>query len=499
MRKSGILLHISSLPGKYGIGNFGKEAYAFIDKLVRANQKVWQILPLGPTGFGDSPYQSFSTYAGNPYFIDLEKLIEYKWLQKSECDRIYEGVDPLHIDYFHLYKTRFPLLKKAFQKAKADGLLSDPAYLSFQEQHAHWLLDYALFMAIKDQFMGKAFIDWPVKLRDHDEAALLEFRRRNAEQVEFYEFLQFEFFRQWFALKDYASKKQIEIIGDIPIYVAFDSADTWANPHLFQLNEQGLPIAIAGCPPDGFSADGQLWGNPLYDWEAHKKEGFRWWIGRIRHCFDMVDVLRIDHFRGFDAYFSIPYGANTAAGGHWEQGPGYSLFEAIKTELGEQRIIAEDLGYVTDSVRELVNQCKFPNMKVLQFAFDTRDTGNAADYLPHNYEKNAVVYTGTHDNATLVEWLFDINKEEFKAVMSYFALPKGAGKEQIAKAMIRAAMASVADTCIIPMQDYLVQGGMHRMNRPSTLGMNWRYRIAKTDFTAKLVKEIRELTQVYAR
>ncbi len=499
MRKSGILMHISSLPSKYGIGNFGRAAYDFVDRLVSAGQSMWQILPLGPTGFGDSPYQSFSTYAGNPYFIDLEKLIEKGWLKKSECDRIYRGTDESSVDYHMLYQTRFSLLKKAYGVAKSEGFFKKKEYRSFLWKNEFWLSDYALYMAIKDKFSGKSFMEWPKKLRERAKEALKEFQMHNEEQVEFHQFLQYEFFSQWSELKQYAGHHGIEIIGDIPIYVAFDSADTWANPHLFQLTDKGYPKAIAGCPPDGFAEDGQLWGNPLYDWDAHKKEGFAWWISRIRHCFEMVDVLRIDHFRGFDEYFSIPYKATTAAGGHWEKGPGYALFEKIKQEIGDKRIIAEDLGYVTDSVRELVNRCNYPGMKVFQFAFDSRDTGNAADYLPHNYSKNAVVYTGTHDNATLLEWLGDINKEEYRTVSCYIGARKGDTKEDLVKGMIRTAMSSVADICIIPIQDYLLQGGECRMNRPSSIGGNWKYRIRKKDLSAKLMKEIHDLTKLYAR
>lgn len=499
MRKSGILMHISSLPSKYGIGTLGKAAYDFIDHLAEAGQSLWQILPLGPTGFGDSPYQSFSTYAGNPYFIDLEILIERGWLKKRVCDRVYRGINNMDVDYQMLYQTRFLLLKEAFEAAKEEGYFKKKEYRIFCDTNAYWLKDYTLFMAIKKEYAGKSFIEWPKKLRERAKDALKDFAGSHAEDIAFYEFLQFEFFQQWSNLKKYAGHHGIEIIGDIPIYVAFDSADTWANPHLFQLSKFMTPKSIAGCPPDGFAANGQLWGNPLYDWEAHKKEGFVWWLSRIRHCFEMVDVLRIDHFRGFDEYFSIPFGESTAAGGHWEKGPGFSLFEKIKQELGQKRIIAEDLGYVTDSVRELVDRCKYPGMKVLQFAFDSRDTGNAADYLPHNYDRNCVVYTGTHDNATLLEWLFDISEEEYRAVCEYIGARQGDTKEVLVKELIRTAMASVADMCIIPIQDYLVQGGKARMNRPSTLGTNWRYRIGKKDMSKKKIREIYDLTKRYAR
>lgn len=494
MRKSGILLHISSLSSKYGIGNFGKEAYQFVDKLKEAGQSYWQILPLGPTGFGDSPYQSFSTFAGNPYFIDLEELINEGLLTKKECDDIDFGEGS--VNYKKLYDGRFKLLHKAYERA---NVIENREFEDFVFENSKWIWDYALFMALKDCFNGGMFINWPTDIKYRYDYAIDYYREKLYFDVEFYQFLQYKFEVQWKKLKAYANERGIEIIGDIPIYVAMDSADTWAHPELFQIGEDGKPTAVAGCPPDGFAPDGQLWGNPLYNWEFHKYTDFRWWISRLKKCFERYDVIRIDHFRGFDEYYSIPAEDETAAGGHWEKGPGIELFEKIKGELGDCKLIAEDLGYVTDSVRELVNRSGYPGMKVLEFAFDSRDTGSANDYLPHNYTRNSVVYTGTHDNETLMGWLKDINKEEYKKVLDYFNLKEDAKLSQICDAMIRGAMGSVSDTCIIPMQDYLHCGHKHRMNKPSTLGNNWKFRLDKNGMGEDVWERIRHLTKLYGR
>ncbi|HEY9574902.1 MAG TPA: 4-alpha-glucanotransferase [Lachnospiraceae bacterium] len=495
MRKSGILLHISSLPSKYGIGNFGKNAYDFVDKLKEAGQKCWQILPLGPTSYGDSPYQSFSTFAGNPYFIDLEELIEEGLLSKKECDDFFWGEDEEKVDYEALYKGRFQLLYKAYERAK---VYENDAFTTFVYEQSSWLEDYALFMALKDFFEGKSWNEWPQDIKFRYGYALDYYREKLYFSVEFYKYLQFLFANQWKRLKSYANRQGIEIIGDIPIYVALDSADTWAQPELFQLDEDRLPKAVAGCPPDGFSADGQLWGNPLYRWDYHANTGYEWWVRRIRHCFSLYDVVRIDHFRGFDEYYSIPYGDKTAANGHWEKGPGIALFDTIKWHLGQKTIIAEDLGYVTDSVRELVRMSGFPGMKVLEFAFDSRDTGSANDYLPHNYTKNSVVYTGTHDNETLMGWLSDITKEEKTLLADYMDCKDGSDKD-LCKRVIRSAMQSVSDVCIIPMQDYLGYGKETRMNTPSTLGQNWKWRLKEGEFDKKVIEELAHMSKLYGR
>ncbi|MBQ9109900.1 MAG: 4-alpha-glucanotransferase, partial [Oscillospiraceae bacterium] len=396
-RSAGILLPISSLPSKYGIGCFDKAAYAFVDFLKDAGQTCWQILPLGQTSYGDSPYQSFSTFAGNPYFISLDALCDEQLLTKEECEAV-ALPDTDYIDYSRLYETRYSLLRKAYSRMENDNAVSE--FTASQP----WLEDYALFMALKDHFGGVSWDNWTEDIRLRKEEALKHWKERLAKEIGFYQFLQYQFFRQWNNLKAYANANGIRIIGDIPIYVAFDSADAWANPELFQLDEIGLPKAVAGCPPDGFAAEGQLWGNPLYDWEYHKETGFKWWIERLRQCFAMYDVVRIDHFRGFDEYYAIPYGDKTAKNGHWEQGPGMELFHAVEAALGKREVIAEDLGFMTDSVRQLVKDSGFPNMKVLEFAFDSRDTGSRNDYLPHNYNENCVAYTGTHDNQTITAW-----------------------------------------------------------------------------------------------
>ena len=411
MRASGILLPVFSLWSPNGIGCFSREAYQWVDFLVKAGQRYWQILPLGPTSFGDSPYQSFSTYAGNPYFIDLEALVKEKLLTRAQINAADMGSDERYIDYGKLYHERMPLLKKAYQKSKKTP---DPAFVEFWTKNAWWLDDYALFMAVKDVFGGASWDQWAEDIRFRWDNAIWYYKETYKEEVGFYAWLQYIFAKQWRALKDYANEKGVKIIGDLPIYVAYDSADVWAHPELFQLRDDRMPAAVAGCPPDGFSADGQLWGNPLYRWERHRNTGYVWWIGRIEQCFQMYDVVRIDHFRGFDEYYSIPAGDRTAVNGRWEKGPGMELFRAIKNRLGQKEIIAEDLGYMTDSVRRMVKESGYPNMKVLEFAFDSRDSSGANDYLPHNYETNCVAYTGTHDNETVLGWLSSIKKSEKK-------------------------------------------------------------------------------------
>ncbi len=495
MRASGILLPVSSLPSEYGIGCFSKSAYEFVDQLKRAGQKYWQILPLGPTSYGDSPYQSFSTFAGNPYFISLEDLIEEGVLTKKECDAADFGSDPRNVDYGKLYKERFRLLRKAYERS---DISKNAEFKKFMEQNGYWVRDYALFMAVKDLFHGAGWNEWPEDIRKRWGYALEYYQRTLYYEIEFYEYVQFKFFEQWYRLKAYANERNIKIIGDIPIYVAFDSADTWANPQLFQLDENGMPISVAGCPPDGFAADGQVWGNPLYRWNYHEQTQFSWWIGRLAACFRMYDTVRIDHFRGFDEYFSIPYGEKTAHHGHWEKGPGMKLFWRVRECLGEKEIIAEDLGYVTDSVRQLVKDSGYPGMKVIEFAFDSRDTGSASDYLPHNYTQNCVVYTGTHDNETLTGWLEEISPEERKMVRKYLNNYHDTRKE-LYWDLDCLAMSSVAKLCVIPIQDYLGYGKEARINRPSTLGINWKWRLLKDEFTDDLADKIADLTMCYGR
>jgi 4-alpha-glucanotransferase len=494
-RAAGILLPISSLPSKYGIGCFSKSAYEFVDQLEAAGQSYWQILPLGPTSYGDSPYQSFSTFAGNPYFVCLEDLIEEGVLTEEECDAVNFGDHPSYVDYGKLYEGRFGLLRKAYERS---NIYENPQFHEFCNANYWWLDGYALFMAVKKRFDGKAWSEWAKDIRLRWENALDYYRRELYFDIEFYKYIQFKFQEQWKKLKTYANEKDIKIIGDIPIYVAFDSADTWANPQNYQFDEENLPVAVAGCPPDAFSATGQLWGNPLYKWDYHKSQNYDWWVQRVNHCFEMYDVVRIDHFRGFDEYYSIPYGDLTAENGHWEKGPGMDLFNTIKNRLGEKQIIAEDLGYMTDTVRELVKDSCYPNMKVLEFAFDSRDTGSASDYLPHNYPNNCVVYTGTHDNETLASWYKTIRPEERQMVKDYLHNQKVTEKT-VHTEMIVLAMRSVADTCIIPIQDYFGYDNSARMNHPSTTGSNWKWRLAEDEITEEMLKEIGELTRIYGR
>ena len=495
MRTSGVLMPISSLPSPYGIGTMGKSARKFVDFLVKGGQTYWQILPICPTSYGDSPYQSFSSFAGNPYFIDLDILCKENLLKKKECESFDWGTSEEYIDYGTMYVSRYALLHKAYARF-VKNMPED--FSSFCEAEKDWLEDYTLFMALKDANDGKAWGQWDEKLRVRDAAALDEARKKYAEDIEFYKMLQYLFFKQWRELKAYANENGIEIIGDVPIYVAGDSADVWANPKQFYLDEDLNPIEVAGCPPDGFSADGQLWGNPLFRWDEMKKDNYAWWTKRIKAMSELYDIIRIDHFRGFDEYYAIPYGDKTAENGWWEKGPGIDLFRAISARLGDREIIAEDLGYMTDSVKQLVEESGYPNMKVIEFAFDERDTGNASDYLPHNYPRNCVVYTGTHDNETLVSWLEDITPAERRQVREYLNNFRDSGKE-LCQDLICLVMRSVANLCIIPMQDYLGLDNSARMNQPSTLGKNWKWRLKEGQFTKELQKEMKTLAVRYGR
>ena len=494
-RTAGILLPITSLPSKYGIGCFSKSAYDFVDWLKEAGQSYWQILPLGPTSYGDSPYQSFSTFAGNPYFISLEALIQEGVLTEEECEAADFGKRADDIDYEKQYLNRYPLLRKAYERS---NISENPDYQRFVAENAWWLSDYALFMAVKDRFEGKPWTEWAEDIRLRWENAMDYYRRELYFDIEFQQYLQYQFYRQWMQLKHYANEKGIQFIGDIPIYVAMDSADAWAHPELFQLDEDNQPTAVAGCPPDGFSATGQLWGNPLYRWDYHRQTGYSWWISRLWYCFQLYDVVRIDHFRGFDEYFSIPFGAESAIGGHWEKGPGIELFRRVEEALGWKQVIAEDLGYVTDSVRELVRQSGFPGMKVLEFAFDSRDSGCANDYLPHNYTENAVAYTGTHDNETIAGWWKSITPEEQKLARSYLCDQHTPAK-YLHKSFISLIMRSRASLCVIPIQDYMGLDNKCRINKPSTVGINWRWRLTEDQLTRELQEEIYEMALRYGR
>ena len=499
-RAAGILLPVFSLPGRYGIGSLGKEACRFVDFLREAGQSYWQILPMGPTSYGDSPYQSFSTYAGNPYFIDIDTLVEDGLLTESEA-AVEEKPDGVPIDYEELYRKRFVLLRKAYDRflLTPDGvgefkkLRSD--YADFTAKNADWLDDFSLFMALKTAYGGKSFLEWDAALRLREPAAIAAARKKYAEEIDFHAFLQYLFAVQYAELKRYAGEAGVRIIGDIPIYVAPDSSDVWANPELFQLDENRVPIAVAGCPPDAFSATGQLWGNPLYRWQKHAETGFAWWMERLRHAFSMCDVLRIDHFRGFESYYSIPYGHKTAEFGRWEKGPDHAFFETLHEKLGDVPVIAEDLGFLTPEVLKLVADTGYPGMKVLQFAFDSREE---SDYLPHHYPTNCVVYTGTHDNDTTNSWFDEIPEADRAYAREYLGY-RGTDDTDPATALIRAALASVADTVVIPMQDWLGLGSEARINHPSTLGGNWIWRMKSGLLTEKLTERIRRMTRLYGR
>ncbi len=490
MRRCGVLMPISSLPTQFGIGGFSKEAYEFVDFLAASGQSLWQILPLGPTGYGDSPYQSFSTFAGSPYYISLDALIEQGLLTQEECSSVDFGEDSTKVDYEKIYYTRFKLLRLAYERADVHN---NAEYTTFVENNKAWLQDYALYMAIKDSLGGISWIEWEEDIRLRKPQAMQEYTQKFADEIAFYSYQQYLFSTQWLALKTYANEKGISIIGDIPIYVAFDSADTWSNPELFQLDQENIPIAVAGCPPDAFSATGQLWGNPLYRWDYHEETDFAWWMRRLSHCFNIYDIVRIDHFRGFDEYWSIPYGEETAEFGAWKKGPGYKLFEVMKRELGNCPVIAEDLGFLTPSVLKLVKKTGYPGMKVLQFAFDSREEN---DYLPHNYDRNCVVYTGTHDNDTVNGWITAMSKKDLAFAKKYLNVRKN---QDICNHLICTALSCVADTAVIPMQDYLELGAEARINIPSTLGGNWEWRMGKDACTEELSKQMLELASIYGR
>ena len=495
MRDSGILCPIFSLPGPYGIGCFSGHARKFVDFLKEAGQSNWQILPLGPTGYGDSPYQSFSTFAGNPYLIDLEALIDQGLLSKKECDSADLEEDSGSVDYSRMYERKLALLRRAYSRSEAENTAD---FKEFAKENAYWLEDYALFMAIKDAHDGAPYDAWEEDISNYEPQAVAVWKRDLEQEMGFYRYIQYEFTRQWKALRKYANDRGIRIIGDIPIYVSADSADFWAHRDLFLLDERGRISKVAGVPPDGFSATGQVWGNPLYDWEEHARTGYDWWIRRMSKCIELSDIIRIDHFRGFDEYFAIPAGDRSAVSGHWEKGPGMKLFDALSEALGRTPIIAEDLGYVTDSVRKLVRDSGFPNMKVLEFAFDSRDSTGAMEYLPYVYGRNCVVYTGTHDNETVRGWIDSILPQERQMVCDYLDV-RSDDPQEIVEKMVRAAMSSVANKCVIPLQDYLGLDNRARINKPSTNGTNWKWRVKEEALTPELAARIRKLTMIYGR
>lgn len=491
-RSSGMIMHIASLPGKYGIGTFGEEAYKFADFLKKSGQKYWQILPLGPTSYGDSPYQSFSAFAGNPYFIDLDILKKDGLLEKSDYDSVDFGNNPEDIDYGKIFTNKLAVLRKAYENFKKhdNGQVEE-----FEKSQGEWLENYAFYMAVKNKFNLQSWQNWDEDIKLRKEDAVKRYHTELADDIKYWKFLQFEFFKQWNKLKEYVNELEIEIIGDMPIYVSEDSADVWANPQAFLINKETLkPIKVAGCPPDIFSATGQLWGNPIYDWSYMEKTNYEWWVERIRQSLKLYDVLRIDHFKGFESYWSIPYGDPTAEKGEWVKGPGIKIFNAIKKALGDVNIIAEDLGTLTEATIKLRNDTGFPGMKILEFAFDG-SPDNA--FLPHNYEKNFIAYTGTHDNDTVRGWLEKSGSpEEVKNAKEYLKLTKEEGYNW---GFLRGIWSSIANVSIALAQDFLDLGDEARINIPSTLGCNWRWRAKEGVFTDKLAEKIYNMTKIYGR
>ena len=490
-RSCGILLPISSLPSPYGIGTLGKAAYDFIDFLSSAGQGLWQMLPVGPTSYGNSPYQSFSTYAGNPYYIDIDMLVEDGLLLSSELEGIDWGSNSGSVDYGKIYANRFEILKKAADR----GFKRDSAELGrFLSDNRSWLFDYALFMALKRHFGMKAWFEWPDEnIRLHQPEAVDEYAELLHKDIALFEYIQFLFYRQWNALHGYALEKGIKIIGDLPIYVALDSADVWSCPECFLLDEKNVPVEVAGVPPDFFSEDGQLWGNPLYDYEAMRRDGYGWWIRRIDGASKLYDIIRIDHFRGFESFWAVPFGAKNAKDGHWVKGPGMDLVGRLTSWFSDVQFIAEDLGLLTPEVHELLEESGLPGMKVLEFAFDPDEPSN---YLPHKYSPNCVCYVGTHDNTPVMAWLNDASRDELRFAERYLGLNDTEG---FGWGMIRGGMSSVASFFIAQMQDYLGLGSEARMNIPGTNSGNWQWRLTDGQLTSELAAKIAELSKMYGR
>ena len=489
-RSSGILLPISSLPSPHGIGTLGKAAYEFVDFLAEAGQSWWQVLPLGPTSYGDSPYQSFSAYAGNPYFVDLDMLCQDGLLLPEELELDW-GSDPARVDYAKIYNNRFQLLQKAKDRGWARHRKKVQAFV---ERNKNWLPDYALFMALKRHFGMVAWTEWEdaaIRLRRPE--ALAHYRQLLSDDMELFIYIQYLFFQQWEALRTYAKEREIGMIGDMPIYVAMDSADVWAEPASFQLGAENIPLEVAGVPPDYFSEDGQLWGNPLYDWDAMKKDGYGWWIRRIDGAAKLYDILRIDHFRGLESYWAVPYGETTAKNGRWIKGPGMDLIQTLRNWLPGLQFIAEDLGFLTPEVHQLLQDSGFPGMKVLEFAFDAREPSN---YLPHTYTPNCVCYAGTHDNATLMAWKDEADPADIAVARKYLGLN---AEEGFNWGVLRGGMGSVAQLFVAQMQDYLALGAEARMNTPGTLGGNWQWRLLPGQITPELTKRIAHMTALYER
>ena len=489
MRESGILMHITSLPGPYGIGSLGKHAYDFIDFLEQSGQHCWQILPLTPTGYGNSPYQSSSSFAGNPYLIDLDLLIAQGLLEQSEVNELIWEQEESRVNFGLMYENRNRILRKAHLRFRETADFS-----AFCQENQVWLEDYSLYCALKERYCGWPWYVWEDALKFRDPHALAVAKQELSDEIHFTCFVQYLFATQWSDLRNYARAKQVRILGDIPIYVPYDSADVWSNPHLFQLDETLTPTAVAGCPPDAFSEDGQLWGNPLYRWDNMKQDGYAWWLRRLGACAGRYDMVRLDHFRGFEAYWSVPYADTTARNGCWQPGPGQDFFDTLSRELPDLHLIAEDLGFLTEAVLNLRTTSGLPGMKVLQFAFDSPEP---SEYLPHNCIPHSVCYTGTHDNMTTRQWLETANADTFRYASTYMRLRE---EEGLVWGVISSAFATASDLCIIPMQDFLNLGAEARMNFPGTQSdSNWTWRAKKEDFSWELSEKIKKLTGVYDR
>lgn len=490
-RGAGLLLPVSSLPSPYGIGTFGKAGFDFVDLLVEAKQKYWQVLPLGPTSYGDSPYQSFSAFAGNPYFIDIDTLISEGLLEQSEVDEHFWGDKKDKVDYEAIYNSRFVLLKKAFARSNHQ---TKEEYKQFCSENSYWIDDYSLYMAIKNHFDNKEWLLWEEDIRFREPNEVKKYEKELSEDVNFWKFCQFKFYEQWFKLKAYANEKGIQIIGDIPLYVAMDSSDVWVHGDLFELDERKRPINIAGVPPDFFSATGQRWGNPLYDWDKMEKDDFDWWRKRMQSSSKLYDVVRIDHFIGIVRYFRIPAECETAQNGKYKDGPGNKLTKVITESIGDAKIIAEDLGVIIPSVKKLMDRTGFPGMKILQFAFNS---GPGNEYLPHNYNtSNTVVYGGTHDNQTMVGYLKTIDKVEEEYALKYLGVKR---RKDIPDAIIKAAYASNAAVAIFQVQDVLKLDDSARMNLPSSLGGNWEWRMLENQLTEETIMGLNKLADIYGR
>lgn len=490
-RSSGILMPMSALPSAYGIGTMGKCAYQFVDFLKSAGQKYWQLLPMGPTSYGDSPYSPFSTFAGNPYFIDLDMLRREGLLKSSELKDIDWGTDTARVDYGKIYNSRFKVLRLAFNRGRE---VLKEKIAAFRRENGGWLENYALYMAVKAHFGMISWTEWPEEaIRLHKPEAVEKYGKLLKEEVDFHVFIQFLFFRQWDALRDYAHESGVQFIGDIPIYVALDSADVWSEPHFFQLDEENVPVEVSGVPPDAFTADGQLWGNPLYAWDAMRADGFGWWIRRIDGAKKLYDVIRIDHFRGFESYWAVPNGEETAKNGRWKPGPGMDLVRVLTSWFSDLSFIAEDLGYVTPEVRALLADSGLPGMRILQFAFDAH---GESDYLPHRCAPNSVCYIGTHDNDTVQGWLKETKREDRRFAERYMHITADEGW---CWGMIRTGMATASDLFVVQMQDLLELPASCRLNTPGTSEGNWQWRMLPGTADKRLAKKLRMYTETYRR